>query len=189
MRRLEAVMQRIRMVVAGSAALAMAAACSPPAPSAADDALRADLAAAQATARPAERTQFVSPLELGRVAEPRANAVPMPRAASTAPARVATTRRSRAVSPSATRVARPVARVRPPEPAPAREVADVDDAPAVIQAPRPAATPAPEPARGEPVVAVPSRRPGVESPPPPRRPGRVWDMGDVIRNAPFPIKP
>jgi hypothetical protein len=180
-------MQRIRMILVSGAALVAAAACSGPAPSAADDALRSDLEAAQqAAAAPADdRTQFVSALELGRTVTPRAGEVAAPRPVAAAPARAAVARRSRVAS--AERVVRPVARVRAAEPAPAPEAEDREVAPARVDTPRPEVDPAPAPARDEPVVAAPSRRPDVQ--PAPRRRGRTWDMGDVIRNAPFPINP
>jgi hypothetical protein len=165
------------LTAALAATLLGAAACSSPEPagSGADADLQRDLEAVQAVdaPRPA-RTQFVSPLELGRGPERPA---PAPRAAArSAPVR-------RAAPPAARQVARRVA------PAP-RAVAAVEAAPAPElrpQAAEVAAAPEPSPTP-EPVVAAPSRRP-MPAPEPARRRGGWSSTADVIRNAPFPINP
>ena len=170
-------MQWMRTVAATAAVLAAVTACGGGSAPTADEALRADLEAAQrAATRPAERTQFVSAVELGRTEEPR-RAVPR----ATAPRRPAPQARpTRAVA------AAPVARPAPVAPAPARarEVAEVPAE--ATDAPEAAAVPSPAP--DGPVVAAPSRR-TQDAQEGPRRRGRVWGMGDVIRNAPFPINP
>jgi hypothetical protein len=61
-------------------------------------------------------------------------------------------------------------------------------APRVAQnAPDPDPTPqrTPQPVSNEPVARVPASRPAVQPPPP----GGYKSVGEVIRNAPFPIKP
>jgi len=174
------------MTMLGATALA-AGACAPSAPPDAELTLQRDLAAAGTHAVAGERsarTQFVSPLELGRAPQ----AAPRTAAPRTAPARATS---SAAAACPVTRAAprtpvAPVARV-------SRRPAVVDEVPAVA-ADRPLddtgpvvePMPAPEPVRDEPVVAAPSR-PADPPPPPPRRGG--WTMEDVIRNAPFPINP
>lgn len=182
------------MTMLGAAALA-AGACSRPAPSVTDDALRQDLDAAQAHASAAQtaRTQFVSPLELGHTAEAPARSTP--RLVLTAPA---------ATHPAARRAATPVTRVarvlrparaehaeREASPAPAEHAhASAPVAERTVDAPSIDVEVAPLPApssRDEPVVAAPTRHPA-DVPSAPRR-GRVWTTGDVIRNAPFPINP
>jgi hypothetical protein len=173
---------RGRLAAAFAAALLAVGACSAPVAEA-DDALRRDLDAAQATAAVADggttRTQFVSPLELGRAPEPAAPAA--------APVRTAA-RRTAAPAVRAP-AARAVARRPAPRPAaPPAEVADArvaereDATPPVA----PPVAPAVDPAPAEPVVAAPSRRPA-PTPEPRRRGG--WTTADVIRNAPFPINP
>ncbi len=179
------------LTVALAAAMLGAAACSRPAePAVRDDALSRDLAAAQsqadANAR-RSRTQFVSPLELGRVAE---GAAPAPaRSAPRPPAAARTTTRR---APRAT----PAARVARAAPAPAAARASAADAPRQPEAeapdqPTPVEAPVPIPPRDEPVVAAPSRPADPTPPPPPPPPRRrpVWTTEDVIRNAPFPVNP
>jgi hypothetical protein len=169
---------RGRLAAVFAVAVLALAACSPAAADA-DEALRRDLDAAQATAAVADgqsaRTQFVSPLELGRAAERAAPAAAPVRAAA----------RRTAAPAVRTPAARTVARRALPRPAaPRAEVADARvaerDAETPVVAPRADPTPA------EPVVAAPSRRPA-PTPEPRRRGG--WSTADVIRNAPFPINP
>ncbi len=183
-------MTRVGLTAALGAAVLGAAACSrpaAPADGAGDDALRRDLEAAQSQAavdtRPT-RTQFVSPLELGRAADRAAPAAarsaPRPTTAAKEPARSAprTTRVARVARPAPARVAAPASTAD----APHEPDAEAPNAPIPVEAP------VPEPPRDEPIVAAPSR-PADPTPPPPRRRGPVWTTGDVIRNAPFPINP
>jgi hypothetical protein len=169
---------RGRLAAGFAAALLVVGACSAPVAEA-DDALRRDLDAAQATAAVADgqptRTQFVSPLELGHAADRAAPAA--------APAR-ATARRTAAPA-ARTPAARTAARRAVPRPvAPRAEVADARVAERDAETP-PVAPPV-DPTPAEPVVAAPSRRPA-PTPEPRRRGG--WSTADVIRNAPFPINP
>ena len=169
---------RRRLAAAFTAALLAVGACSAPVAEA-DDALRRDLDAAQATAAVADggptRTQFVSPLELGHAADRAAPAA--------APAR-ATARRTAAPA-ARTPAARTAVRRAVPRPvAPRAEVADARVAERDAETP-PVAPPV-DPTPAAPVVAAPSRRPA--PPAEPRRRGG-WSTADVIRNAPFPINP
>lgn len=158
-----------------------------------DDALRRDLNAAGgdglALAPRGSQTQVVSALELGKggtvnpTGVPARASAPPPAAAPTpTPQRVA----ARALAPRIITRIRYVDRV--VEPAPTPEVAA---APAPARASAPVASaPTSEPAP----VGAPS--PGSRHYPEPvdgrshhDRQHRPWDMGDVIRNAPFPINP
>lgn len=149
-----------------------------------DDALKRDLDAASgdglALAPRGSQTQVVSAVELGEGRADRTG-TPAPAAAGApAPHRLV----ARAVAPRVVERVRVIERVVERRPAPEPEVA-------VAPAPEPAAAPAPP----EPVpVAAPS--PGARHLPEPvdapargRGGRRPWDMGDVIRNAPFPINP
>lgn len=154
-----------------------------------DDTLRRDLDAASgdglALAPRASQTQVVSALELGNAG--KANPTGAPARASTrapaAPQRLAA--RAPAAAPRIVERVRYIDRVverRPaPEPAvvaaapaPAPEPAPVASEPAPVAAPSPGSRHLPEPVDGR-VRGDRHRRP--------------WDMGDVIRNAPFPINP
>lgn len=170
------------LTAALAAVLLGAAACSPaPAPANTDDALRRDLDAAQTQAtdgtRPAARTQFVSAIELGREPERSAPVPPRP-VVRRAPERTPT----RSVASPVARRAAPAPRPAPAPAAPAPAVVTQADG-GEVEAPAPRVEPQP----AEPVVAAPSRRPAPAAEPGRRRGG--WTMGDVIRNAPFPINP
>ncbi len=145
-----------------------------------ETALKHDLDAASgndlALAPRASQTQVVSALELGKAGA----AAPKVAAPAPAPQRPA----APAPKPLIITRVRYVDRAPAPAPAPAPE-------PTVAAAPEPQPTPAP--AERAPVA---SPSPGSRQLPqttdaPARGRGRrgTWDMGDVIRNAPFPINP
>ncbi|GJG86488.1 hypothetical protein tb265_16690 [Gemmatimonadetes bacterium T265] len=149
-----------------------------------DTALKHDLDAATgdglALAPRGSQTQVVSALELG---EGKANPSGAPARANTgtpAPQRLAA--RAPATAPRIVERVRIIERVVDPAPEPEPQVAAA-----------PAPAPEPTPAASEPApVAAPSpgsrRLPTTDAPERGRRRG-TWDMGDVVRNAPFPINP
>ena len=155
-----------------------------------DDALRRDLNAAGgdglALAPRGSQTQVVSALEL---ANGKANPAGPPARATTgtpmpAPPRFV----ARAAAPVVERI-RIIERVIDRDPAPAPTPARTE----VAAAPAPAPEPSPAAADPAPVAAPsPGSRQLPQSTDAPVR-GRhhhgTWDMGDVIRNAPFPINP
>lgn len=178
--------------VAALAAAVLVAACGRG--SSGDAALRRDLDAAGgnglALAPRGATTQVVSSLELG---DGKANPAGAPAASTTgAPARAASAPPRAAASPLPPRVITRVRYVDRVEESPAPARADVA---APTPAPEVAPTPAPRSTDEPTVVAAPSpgarRLPSTTDEPAARGRGRrgTWDMGDVIRNAPFPINP
>ncbi len=181
--------RHVPLCAAAVFAAVSAAACSG-GHAAANDALRRDLDAAGgdglALAPRASQTQVVSPLELGNG---KASAAGTPaRAATGTPAPAPRRLVARAPAPVVERV-RIIERVieRDPAPAPAPTRTEVAAAPT-------AATPAAPTAVDPAPVAAPS--PGsrhmpqtTDAPAPTRARRGAWNMGDVIRNAPFPINP
>ncbi len=152
-----------------------------------DDTLRRDLDAASgdglALAPRGSQTQVVSALELGGAKRATPTGAPARASAPAAPQCLAA--RAPAAAPRIVERVRYIDRVverRPaPEPeavaaapAPAPEPAPVASEPAPVAAPSPGSRHLPEPVDGR-VRGDRHRRP--------------WDMGDVIRNAPFPINP
>lgn len=179
-------LRRAPLRAAALVAAVLVAACSGHA-SSSDDALRRDLNAAGgdglALAPRGSQTQVVSALELGKDGKVNPTGVPA-RASAPAPTPAPQRVAARELAPRIITRIRYVDRVADREPTPAPEVAA-----APAPAPAPVAS-APEPAP----VGAPS--PGSRRYPDPvdGRPRhdhhhRPWDMGDVIRNAPFPINP
>jgi hypothetical protein len=161
-------MSNIRSLAAASALVAALAACGTPAPELSDD-LSRDLAAARSASvdlapRSGNRTQVVSAEEQSARATLAAPRV-APRAPA-GPAARSTVRRNAPPSPEASAVAEAPA----PQPAPVAEPAAVEAAPV----------------DAAPAVTGPLRRPDSRNPEPP---GGYRSVGDVIRNAPFPINP
>lgn len=184
-----ALRRRAPLRAAALVAAVLVAACSGRA-SSSDEALRRDLNAAGgdglALAPRGSQTQVVSALELANGGKVAPTGVPARTAAPTPPAAPPPVATPRELPP------RIITRIRYVDRAPA-PAAEVATAPAPAPAPQPApvaSAPSPEPAP----VGAPS--PGSRRYPDPvdgrsrhDRQRHPWDMGDVIRNAPFPINP
>lgn len=145
------------------AALAAIAACGPSEPAVASDLAR-DLDAVRATA-----------VDLAPRADQRTLVVSAEEQTGAAPTRVATTPRRAAPQRA---VARPRAAARTVAAAPAPRPAAPDPVPA----------PAPASRDPEPVITGPLRREPAPAPTP-EPPGGWRSTGEVIRDAPFPVKP
>jgi hypothetical protein len=157
----------IRLSIGAAAIMALAACSHSEQPALSDD-LKQDLAKVgggdvQLAGAPAARTDIVSAAERtnGAVPAPRARAVS--RAPSAVHGAQAVVHSVRHVTPAAS------------SPAPRAEVAPAEE---------PTAAPAPEP------VPASAGRPEAPHPSTQREPRGGWKtMGDIIRNAPFPINP